>query len=305
MNDRQLRYAVAVWRERSFSRAAEKLGVSQPSLSEQVRLLEDELGFSLFDRSSRGVEPSINGRTFLQNADDLVMGFSALKDLARELRGSPGTTLRLGISSGIGAAVVPRIVEVVRQSAPAVRLDLVTTTTRRIHRFVELQRLDAGVLLEGDAKSLPHELRATRLAETELVALVRPGHPLAAGGKGADPSSVAGHDLIANETRVGYGRQVMAMFSTQGLTPNIVADCDNLESLKLMVAAGGGVAVVPRLCALAEIAAGTLVAVPFRPRQKVGLLLVRRPDSLPPRIEQCVERLLHELPAAATDLVPA
>src|ERR1700743_1513210 len=109
MNDRQLRYAIAVWRERSFSRAAEKLGVSQPSLSEQVRLLEDELGFSLFDSSSRGVEASINGRTFRQNADYVVIGMSALKDLARELRGSLGSTLRIGICSGIAHAMVPQI----------------------------------------------------------------------------------------------------------------------------------------------------------------------------------------------------
>ncbi len=58
MNERQLRYACGVWRERSFSRAAERLHVSQPSLSDQVRLLEEEIGFPVFYRGARGIEPN-------------------------------------------------------------------------------------------------------------------------------------------------------------------------------------------------------------------------------------------------------
>lgn len=304
MNDRQLRYAIAVWRERSFSRAAEKLGVSQPSLSEQVRLLEDELGFSLFDRSSRGVEASINGRTFLQNADDVVMGMSALKDLARELRGSPGSTIRVGICSGIANAMVPEIAKVLQAFSSSIRLDLVTTTTRRIHRFVELQRLDVGLFLEGDPKSLPHELRVTRLSETDLVLLAAPSHAIAATAGPVDLAAISEHPFIANETRIGYGRLVMAMFAAQGLSPNIVADCDNLESLKLMVASGAGVAVIPRIAAEREIAAGELVALPLRPHRRVALLLIRRNETMPPRVEQCVEHLTQTLTDNGT-LTPA
>jgi len=304
MNDRQLRYAIAVWRERSFSRAAEKLGVSQPSLSEQVRLLEDELGFSLFDRSSRGVEASINGRTFLQNADDVVMGMSALKDLARELRGSPGSTIRVGICSGISHAMVPQIAQVLQSFSTTIRLDLVTTTTRRIHRFVELQRLDVGLFLEGDPKSLPHELKITRLSETDLVLLASPTHPIAAVARPVDLAAVNDHPFIANETRIGYGRLVMAMFAAQGLSPNIVADCDNLDSLKLMVASGAGLAVVPRIAAEREIATGELIALPLRPRRRVALLLIRRNETMPPRVEQCVEHLTQTLTDNGT-LTPA
>lgn len=295
MNDRQLRYAIAVWRERSFSRAAEKLGVSQPSLSEQVRLLEDELGFSLFDRSSRGVEASINGRTFLQNADDVVMGMSALKDLARELRGSPGSTIRIGICSGIANSMVPQIAQVLKAFSASIRLDLVTTTTRRIHRFVELQRLDIGLFLEGDPKSLPHELKVTRLSETDLVLLAAPGHPIAAAARPVDLAAISEHPLIANETRVGYGRLVMAMFAAQGLSPTIMADCDNLESLKMMVKSGAGLAIAPQISAEREIAAGELFALPLRPRRRVALLLIRRNESMPPRVEQCVEHLTQAL----------
>ena len=78
MNDRQLRYAHAVWRERSFSRAAVKMSVSQPTLSGQIRLLEEELGFSLFYRNSRGVEASASGQDFLESAENVVNGFVAL-----------------------------------------------------------------------------------------------------------------------------------------------------------------------------------------------------------------------------------
>ena len=80
MNDRQLRYALTVWRERTFSRAAARLNVSQPAVSEQVRLLEDELGFKVFRRTGRGVEATFAGRTFLDHSERAIDGLLALTE---------------------------------------------------------------------------------------------------------------------------------------------------------------------------------------------------------------------------------
>src|SRR5215469_14591987 len=140
MNDRQLRYAHAIWNERSFSRAAAKMGVSQPSLSEQIRLLEEELGFSLFYRNSRSVEPSANGLAFLEAAAGVVSGMSGLKELARELKGKPGATVR-------------------------------------VLRLVHQQRLDLGLVFEGEVKPVSDKLLRADLAATEIVLLTAPTHP--------------------------------------------------------------------------------------------------------------------------------
>ncbi len=295
MNDRQLRYAHAVWHERSFSRAAVKMGVSQPTLSGQIRLLEDELGFSLFYRNSRGVEASANGQAFLESAENVVNGMAALKDFARELRGKPGTTIRIGVNSGLAQTMIPRIVRTLSRSNVKIRPDIITATTRRIHRLVHQQRLDIGIVLEGDTKSAPDKLIWDHLASAEIALLVPPGHPFAKRREPVDLAELARQPLIVNEPRIGYGRSIAAKFAERDLTPEIVADCDDLESLKCMVAAGGGVALVPRLIAEREIGRGLLLAAPINPPLSVSIQLLRSQDVLPPRLERFRSQLIKEV----------
>ncbi len=286
MNDRQLRYAQAVWQERSFSRAAVKMGVSQPTLSGQIKLLEEELGFSLFYRNSRGVDASANGQAFLESAETIVNGLSALKDLARELRGKPGATIRIGINAGLAQTLMPRIVGVLSRNSIKIRPEIVTATTRRIHRLVQQQRLDLGLVLEGEVRTSPDKLIWQHLADSEIVMLVPPAHPMAKRREPLELAELCSLPLIVNEPRIGYGRCVLATFSEHDLHPEIVADCDDLESLKYMVASGGGVALVPRIAAEREIARGVLFAVPIKPRQAVSVQLLRREEPLPPRLER-------------------
>ncbi len=299
MNDRQLRYAHAVWRERSFSRASVTMGVSQPSLSEQIKLLEEELGFSLFYRNSRGVEASASGQAFLESAEGVVAGLSGLKDLARELRGKPGTTIRIGVNSGLAQAIVPRIVRLLGRGAPKLRLDLVTATTRRIQRLVYQQRLDLGLVLEGEIKTSSDRLVRDLVADSDIVLLAPPSHPLARRQGAVAPAELSRFPLIVNEPRIGYGRAVLALFDERGVGPDIAADCDDLESLKYMVVSGAGVALAPRIVAVDEIAQGTLSAVPLDPPQRVAIQLVRRPEPLVPRLERFRAQLVKDLAAPA------
>lgn len=299
MNDRQLRYAHAIWTERSFSRAAAKMGVSQPSLSEQIRLLEEELGFSLFYRNSRGVEPSVNGLAFLESASSVVNGISALKELARELKGKPGTTIRIGVNSGLAQSLVPRISHVIGQTNTKTRLELVTATTRRILRLVHQQRLDVGVVFDADIKPSSDKLVRAPLAESEIVLLVPPTHSLAKRKQPLELSELSRQPLLVNEPRIGFGKAVLERFAERDLTPEIVGDCDDLESLKYMVEAGAGLALVPRIVAEHELRHGVLHAVPVDGMPRVPIQLVRRPEPLAPRIERIRAQLAKELGAEA------
>lgn len=297
MNDRQLRYAHAIWTERSFSRAAAKMGVSQPSLSEQIRLLEEELGFSLFYRNSRGVEPSVNGLAFLESAASVVNGISALKELARELKGKPGTTIRIGVNSGLAQSLVPRISRVVGQTNAKTRLELVTATTRRILRLVHQQRLDVGVVFDAEIKPSSDKLVRAPLAESEIVLLVPTGHALAKRKEPLELSELSRQPLLVNEPRIGFGKAVLERFSERELTPEIVGDCDDLESLKYMVEAGAGLALVPRIAVEYELGHGMLHAVPVADMPRVPIQIVRRPEPLAPRIERIRAQLTKELGA--------
>ncbi len=301
MNDRQLRYAHAVWHERSFSRAAVKMGVSQPTLSGQIKLLEEELGFSLFYRNSRGVASSANGQAFLESAENVVNGLSALKDFARELRGKPGATIRIGISSGLAQTMMPQIVRVLTRGNAKIRPDIITATTRRIHRLVHQQRLDIGLVLEGETKTSTDKLIGEHIMASEIVLLVPPMHAMAKRREPLELAELCRLPLIVNEPRIGYGRRVLATFAEHALLPEIVADCDDLESLKYLVMSGGGIALAPRIAAEREIARGLLCAVAINPRQSVAVQLLRREDALPPRLERFRNHLVKDL----TELRPA
>lgn len=295
MNDRQLRYANAVWKERSFSRAAEKLHVSQPSLSEQVRQLEEELGFALFYRNAHGVAPSINGRTFLEAAEAVVCGIAGLSDLADELRGTPGLKIRVGLDSGLTQFLLPQISQALRAVGRRIRFEVITATSRRVQRFLHQRRLDIGFLFAGEISGSVYKLSWRSLATSDIVVLLPKNHPLITCADGVSATELARNPLIINEPRVGHGEAVLREFTAQGLTPDIVADCDDIESVKYLVLSGVGMAIVPRIVAGREIEQGQIAAVPFIPRHSVDIHFVRRPDQLPLQLEQCLERLLHEL----------
>ena len=129
MEFRQIRYALSVAKERSFTNAAKRLNISQSAVSEQVRLLEDEIGFPLFRRTSRGIELTERGRTFLYEAERVVGDVLSLSDTARKLRGAPSDTLTIGMGSGMAQIFMPRLFGDLNKILPGVRLEILTAPT--------------------------------------------------------------------------------------------------------------------------------------------------------------------------------
>jgi DNA-binding transcriptional LysR family regulator len=125
MEIRQIRYALAVARERSFTGAAQRLHISQSSVSEQVALLEDEVGFKLFHRTGRGVETTERGRSFLAEADRVAREFVGLSDTARRLNGAAFETFTMGMGSGMAGLIVPRGLDHFADIFPGVQLRIV------------------------------------------------------------------------------------------------------------------------------------------------------------------------------------
>jgi DNA-binding transcriptional LysR family regulator len=122
---RQLRYALAVWRERSFSRASEQLNVSQSSISMQVKFLEDELGFQLFEGTGQGVDATTTGRSFLKQAEQVMVAMLGLADVADNLRGGQSGSLALGLSSGIASQVLPPLTDLLASIRTQLRMEIV------------------------------------------------------------------------------------------------------------------------------------------------------------------------------------
>lgn len=291
MNDRQLRYALAVWRDRSFSRAAEKLNVSQSSISMQVKLLEDELGFQLFDRTGQGVEATTIGRSFLKQAEHVIVAMLGLADVADNLRGGQAFSLAMGLSSGIASQVLPPLAGLLTTIRTKLRMEIVTAPTRRLQELIIERRLDVGLVVETGSRGLPTGLLGEQISPIVLSLATPPNHSLGKRGTPVDIEDLTGELIIMNELAVGYGEIVLSLFSDRGLKPKVAAVVDNIDTMKVLVTSGLGVAIMPTLCIQNELQLGQLASCPLRFAPPASIMLVRRAEALPPLTEECIVAL--------------
>jgi len=291
---RPIRYALSVAKERSFTKAAARLNISQSAVSEQVRLLEDEVGFPLFRRTGRGIELTERGRTFLYEAERVAGDLLSLSDTARRLRGVPTDTLTLGMGSGMAPIFMPRLF----RDADALQglwLEIVTAPTKSIFNDLHEERIDVGIAIESDPDRVPAGLIFERLTEAEMALIVPPKHRLAGGRRTVDLGQLGAEPIIMSELSVGYGEVVMAMFGDLGLRPNILAVADNIETMKAIVQTGTGAAIVPRACVDNEAKLGVLKVLGLSPPRQVAFSLFRRRQPMSRRKEAFVNRLRQAL----------
>jgi len=294
---RQLRYALSVSKERSFTGAAKRLNISQSAVSEQVKLLEEEIGFELFHRTSRGIESTDRGRTFLYESERVMGDLLSLTDTARRLRGALSDTLTIGMGSGMAQIFIPRMFADLERDLPGVRLEIMTAPTKNIFNELHEERIDAGIAIESNPDRLPAGLIFDRLVDAEMALITHPKHALARSKQPIDIGRLVAEPFIMSELTVGYGQVVFSLFTDLGIRPNILAVVDNIETMKMIVQAEGGIAIVPRACAENEVALGLLKALAIAPARNVSLSLFRRHGPLSRRKETALLKLRELLRA--------
>jgi DNA-binding transcriptional LysR family regulator len=292
---RQLRYALSVYKERSFTKAARRLNISQSAVSEQVKLLEEEIGFELFRRTSGGVESTDRGRTFLYESERVMGDLLSLSETARRLRGALSDTLTIGMGSGMAQIFIPRMFADLKSDLPGVRLDILTAPTKNIFNELHEERIDAGIAIESDPDRLPAGLIFDRLIDVEMVLITHPKHALARSKQPVDIGRLLAEPFVMSELTVGYGQVVFSLFTDLGIRPNILAVVDNIETIKIIVQSGGGIAIVPRASAENEVALGLLKALSIAPARNVVLSLFRRREPLSRRHETALLKLREML----------
>jgi len=286
---RQLRYVLSVYKERSFTKAAKRLNISQSAVSEQVKLLEEEIGFELFHRTSRGIESTESERVI----GDLL----SLSDTARRLRGALQDTLTIGMGSGMAQIFIPRMFTDLKNNLPGVRLEILTAPTKNIFNELHEERIDAGIAIESDPERLPAGLVFERLIDAEMVLITHPKHALARSKQPVDIGRLVAEPTIMSELTVGYGQVVLSLFTDLGIKPNILAVVDNIETIKMIVQSEGGIAIVPRACAENEVTLGLLKALSIAPARNVVFSLFRRREPLSRRKESALLHLQNMLKA--------
>lgn len=267
MNLRDLRYFVALADHRHFGRAAAACHVSQPTLSTQVRKLEEELGVALVERAPRKVMLTPIGRELLNHARRVVDEAELMKQTARRQQDPESGTLRLGLFPTLGPYLLPHVVPVLRQRFPQLELRLVEEKSGEIIERLKDGRLDAGLLalpLQDD------QLHAEPLFEEPFLLAVPRNHPLAARGK-LSLDALAKSELLLLEEGHCLRDQALDVCRLSGAGETTGFRATSLETLRQMVAAGAGVTLLPALSVTAPVA------------QPEGLqLLAFEPDGISP-----------------------
>jgi DNA-binding transcriptional LysR family regulator len=273
----QLRAMVEVARLRSFSRAADTLGLTQPAISAQIRIIEEETNYRLFDRLGRTVHLTQPGMVLLEYAQRILdlrrQAVQAVGDLRR-----PSTRLSIGATESICLYVLPAMLKEFRGRYEDVAISIFRHNTGRVVRKLLEGVLDIGFI------SLPSDhpdLRITPVLRDRWVVALPPDHPL------ASRTTIALDELVASPfilPEMGHTRAVLdEMLLPFRRKLKIAFEASGIELIKRLVANGMGVTIISERYAAEEAAAGTLKLVPLRGiRQQRSIGVAVRKDYTAP-----------------------
>ena len=244
MNLRDLEYLVAVGEHRHFGRAAEACMVSQPTLSTQLKKLEQELGIALIERSPRHITLTATGERVAEQARAMLDGAASIRALARQATDPEGGTLRMGLFPTLAPYLLPHVVPALHERYPNLELLLIEEKTEVVLDQLRSGRLDVAVL------ALPisgEQLEQRSLFTEDFVLAVPAGHPLAVAGGPVDPSVLAGEQVLLLEEGHCLRDQALSVCRLTGASERRGFRATSLETLRQMVAAGVGITLLPEL----------------------------------------------------------
>ncbi len=249
MELRHLRYFIAVAEEGHITRAAERLGMQQPPLSQRIKSIERELDVQLFHRKARGVELTDAGRVFLDKARAMLAQYEhTFEATRRTARGEQGR-LCVGVTpTGPFHPFVPRVIRAFREAFPLVSLTLEECLSPELLKRLRNEQMDAAFLRTPMAE--PEDLVINSLLEEPMVMALPSAHALAQNG--GDDAVLSLKDL-AGETFIVYARQhgpglydaTTAACLKAGFSPRLGQEAPRITSALSLVAAGLGISAVP------------------------------------------------------------
>ena len=245
---RQLEYFLAVADHGAFGPAAEALAVTQPSLSKQIAVLEDELGLSLFERTSRTVRLTRAGEALLDEARGVLDQARAFKEAAWRLRADKGLRMRAGVLPSIGAYFMPRVRERLKRSFPDLGLSLVEGASRELLEQLAGGDLDFVVASRADRSGLVSK----PLFEETLWICSAGDDPLMAGESPIGIETLAGRTLLSLGPEFHLTAIAAQIAALAGAQMSEEYRGVSLDAIRQMAVAGAGVAVLPSLYALGE-----------------------------------------------------
>jgi DNA-binding transcriptional LysR family regulator len=291
MELRHLRYFLMVAEEQHFTRAAARLNMQQPPLSQQIRALEQELGFELFRRHPKGVDLTPGGRVFLQEARDILSRVEeGARRAAKAAQGFEGT-LSIGFTSSAAAhPLIPGIIRAYREQYPGVSLLLDEGSARELTDSLVRRQLDIGILRAPVSR--PQGMDFHPLLEEDMLLVLPVGHRLleACVSEARDflPSVSIGDlasesfILVRRNGAPGMYSKLIEACENAGFTPRIAFEVERMLTNISLVAAGAGVSVVPASMRGFHREAVVYCQILTQPRLVAPITLVCRQDDQGP-----------------------
>ncbi|MCW8378735.1 LysR family transcriptional regulator [Streptomyces justiciae] len=284
MELRQLQYFLAVAEELNFSRAADRLNMTQPPLSAQIRQLEEELGVVLFERSTRRVTLTAAGRHFRQSTQELLKQLRRNVDDARRAAKGEWGTLALGFVPTATTEILPPILRDFRARYGDVRLDLHELTPEQQVWGLREGTLDCACFYLPPTELHPFDdrnLASAAISQEPLVAALPPGHRLAAQRK-IQVGALAGEPFVMVGGHSGQGLREIIFEQCRGggFVPRVIQEAALIQTIAGLVASGVGVALVP-----ASVRRVQKIGVTYRALQddpldvRMGLIWMRTNNS--------------------------
>ncbi|GIW93366.1 MAG: hyalin [Pirellulaceae bacterium] len=296
MDISQLRYFLEVARQRSFSRAAERLGVTQPALSRAIGRLEQELGQTLLERQTRRVQLTEAGRLLCERATQmLALHDDTLQELSRDV----SRTLRIGAIPTICPYVVPKLLKRLRREFPDAKLIVSEKTTDALLKMCREGELQAAlVALPVAARYLEIE----PLVDEPLWLVVPASHRLAHGRQALSVEQLKGEPFILLDEVHCLTQSVVAFCRERHVQPLIVETAHQLETVLSLVALGHGISFVPQMAREARPYRNVVFRLMAEPRPSRRIALVWNPYRFQSRLAEAFRQTVHKyLAQSSTD----
>jgi DNA-binding transcriptional LysR family regulator len=283
MELRQVRYFLALAEECHFGRAAARLHVAQPALSQQIKQLEHELGTPLFHRSTRHVELTEAGRQLTEHARTLLAEAERARAHMAELATGQAGRVSVGFIGTATYDVLPRVARTVRARLPHVTLDLHgELLTPQLVEGLQTGAYDLAVVRPSPQAE---GVSVTPLRTEPLVAVLPSQHPLAGGGK-VSLAALANEPFVIHpaQPRSAMYDVVLAACARAGFQPTSLVEVGETATLVVLVAAGHGVALVPQ--SVQSLRLDGACYVPLAETETIDLVLGRRAQGNSPAVGQ-------------------
>jgi len=285
MELRHLQYFIAVAEELNFSRAAERLHMAQPPLSQQIRQLEEELGFQLFHRTKRQVQLTAAGQVFFREAKAILGQVEqAIQTGQQASRGETGR-LVIGFVSSATYNILPSILQAFRQAIPAVTLELRELTTNQQLQLLASGQIDVGLVRPSVEQP---NLHSEILFEESLMAALPLAHPARKRGKISIKSLIdEPFILFPRSLAPGLYDPIISFCQQAGFSPQVVQEAIQMQTIVSLVAAEMGVSIVPM--SLQHLQRSGVIYKPFQEKSPLVAIALLWRHPLTPIVQRFLE----------------